>query len=79
MQVYLGHIKKFGLYPNPKCNMSPLNNLRFKQGSDSNLYFFVVAFLNDCSSNSVENGMVGQEGLLDSCFHKSIAEYMMHT
>lgn len=53
--------------------------LRFKQGGDSNLYVFVVAFLNDCSSNSVENGMVGQEGLLESCFHKSIAEYMMHT
>lgn len=74
IQVYLGHVKKFGLYP--KCNMNPPN--RFKQGSKSNLYFFIFTFSNDCSSNSVENGMKGQEGQLESCFHKSIAECMMN-
>lgn len=80
MQVYLGHVKKFGRYP--KYNTNPVN--RFKQESDSNLHIFIFTFLNDCSNNSVENGMKGQEGQFSQinkkiCFHKSIAEYVIHT
>ena len=42
-------------------------------------FFFIFTFLDDYSSNSVENGMMGQDGLLESCSHKAIAECKMYT
>lgn len=42
-------------------------------------FFFIFTFLDDYSSNSVENGMMGQDGLLESYFQKAVAERMMYT
>lgn len=49
--------------------MNPLNNLKFKQKSDSDLHSKMI----------VGSGMMRQEGPLESCFHKSISEYMIYT